>query len=136
MQEVHFDLFVKLYLIGKQIQCIIKTHNRDKMSEALILMLLSQKRLGVSEIASTTGIKISAMSTHINKMEKSGLLKRTKGKDLRKNVAIITTKGAATLTQFKSDMHAKYKSRKSIISAADARQIIKLLDKLKLEESC
>jgi DNA-binding MarR family transcriptional regulator len=134
MQEYHLQLFLKLYLIGKKIQALIKRHNMDVLSQGIILFMLSNETLRVSDIAERLGVKLSAMSSRINQMQKDKLLERVHSQDNRTNMATITDKGKNTLKEFKQNMKMRCYGRNLNITKTEAILLTKLLDQIKLEE--
>jgi DNA-binding MarR family transcriptional regulator len=134
MHDYHFKLFVKLYLVGKQIQGLIKKHNTDLLSQWVILTFLSSHPQTASELSEQLGIKISAMSSRINQMEAAGLLKRISGHDKRSNIAQITEQGTALLTSFRNKMKQRCATRPLPLSKKDTEQLVSLLSAIKLED--
>jgi DNA-binding MarR family transcriptional regulator len=134
MQDYHLQLFLKLYLIGKKIQALIKRHNLDILSQWIILWMLSGQTLTVSELADRLGVKLSAMSSRINQMQKDGLLERVKARDNRTNMAAITEKGKIMLKKFNSDMKIRCHGRNLNISKDEAVIVTGLLEKINMEE--
>jgi DNA-binding MarR family transcriptional regulator len=133
MQEIHYKLFLKLYIFGKKIQSLIKTHNLDLLSQGIILMILAKDSASVTELADKLGLKISAMSTRINIMEQAGLLKRVKGDDKRSNIATITALGKKEAEKLKKSMQERCQGMKLGISATDAQTLLILLNKINLD---
>jgi DNA-binding MarR family transcriptional regulator len=134
MHDYHFKLFIKLYLVGKQIQSLIKKHNTDLLSQWIILTFLSTHPQTASELSDQLGIKISAMSSRINHMEDAGLLKRIAGGDKRSNIAEITPQGTELLTTFRHKMKQRYSTRSLPLSKKQTEQLLTLLSAIKLED--
>jgi DNA-binding MarR family transcriptional regulator len=132
MHDYHFKLFIKLYIVGKQIQSLVKKHNTDLLSQGIILTFLSTHPQTASELAEKLGIKISAMSTRINHMEKAGLLKRVIGKDKRENAAKITPKGQTLLAVFTKEMKSRCSPRPLRLTKKETEQLLSLLSAIKL----
>jgi DNA-binding MarR family transcriptional regulator len=133
MQDIHYKMFLKLYIFGKKIQSLIKKHNLDLMSQGIILMILAKDSATVTQLADKLGIKVSAMSTRINVMEQAGLLKRIKSHDKRSNIATITALGKKEAENLKKSMQERCQGLKLGISTTDAQTLIILLNKINLD---
>ncbi len=133
MQDYEFSLLVKLYLFGKKLQALVKTHNSDVMSQSIILRLVSMKRQSVSDIAELLSIKVSAATSKISELEKLGYLQRIESADKRAHVIDITEDGKNQLCCIKKTMSGGGGSHTLGLTNAQARLVETLVGKIRLE---
>ena len=97
MQNIRFRLYFDLYLLAKNIQAHVKQHNADTLAKVVILQLITDGKSSASVMAKETSIKLSAMMTRLQGLEKDGFIKRIQGKDHREYRSEITPKGKKLL---------------------------------------
>jgi DNA-binding MarR family transcriptional regulator len=133
MNNYQFSVLVKLYLFGKKLQALAKKHNSDRFSQGIILRLASQKKHTVTEVADLFSIKVSAATSKVVEMEKSGLLTRSLMKDKRSHVIEITPSGRKTLLALKNIMSEKSGGTWFCLTKIQALTLEKLIDRIRLE---
>jgi DNA-binding MarR family transcriptional regulator len=126
-------VLVKLYLIGKKLQALAKKHNSDRMSQSIILRLVSQNPQSVSDIASLLSLKVSAATSKIVEMEKQGLLTRSLTADKRSHKVTITAKGGKALCSVKTAMSKRSGGSWFCLTRRQACILEKLIDRIRLE---
>lgn len=87
------DMLIALYKSGKQIEAMVRTHNSDEVSRLMILLLSKSCECTVSDVAKFAGIRLSAATAKIARMEADGLLMRVSGGDRRSHRVAITEAG-------------------------------------------
>jgi DNA-binding MarR family transcriptional regulator len=130
MQDYQFCVLMKLYLFGKKLQALVKKHNSDKLSQSIILRLVSHAPQSVSDIADVFSIKISAATSKIVEMEHEGLLIRSFVPDKRSHMVTITTEGKKMLNEMKEKFH---KGSWFCLTKIQARTLTDLVDRIRLE---
>jgi DNA-binding MarR family transcriptional regulator len=99
MKDFQFSVLSKLYLFGKRLHSLAKTHNSDQMGQHILLHLIADRPYTISEIAEVMSIKISAATSKVTEMESAGYLKRNRSADKRSHTVSITAKGRALLAR-------------------------------------
>jgi DNA-binding MarR family transcriptional regulator len=131
MKNIRFRLYFDLYLLAKNIQAHVKQHNADTLAKVVILQLLTDGKTTASAIAKETSIKLSAMMTRLQGLEKEGLIKRIVGKDHREYRSEITPKGKKFLTQVKQTILMRCTKEHTQISDEDIVVTKRVIDALR-----
>lgn len=133
MQDYEFSVLVKLYLFGKKLQALVKTHNSDVMSQSIILRLVSMKWQSVSDIAELLSIKVSAATSKVTELEKLGYLRRVESADKRSHVIDITEDGKNQLCCIRKTMSGGENRHTLGLTKKQAQLVETLVDKIRLE---
>jgi DNA-binding MarR family transcriptional regulator len=133
MQDYQLSVLLKLYVFGKKLQALVKKHNSDLMSQTMILRMVEDAPLSVSELADALSIKVSAATSKIAEMERLDLLSRSHAKDKRSHIVAITQKGKHTLSDFKKHMSAAYCGDWFGLTKQEAETLLSYVDRIRLE---
>lgn len=87
------ELFLELYLTGKKIRSITRHHNRDKMLNHLILLLLLQETHNLTSLAQRLSLALSTTSEKLHHLATQNLVIFKKGQDKRNNHLTLTQSG-------------------------------------------
>lgn len=133
MEDYQFSVLMKLYLFGKKLQALAKSHNSDRMSQTIILRLAGLKPQSVSDIAELLSIKVSAATSKVVEMEKLGLIRRSLSADKRSHVVIITPKGKKTLETIQIAMSGTSGRTWFCLTRRQSCLLEQLVDRIRLE---
>ncbi len=133
MQDYEFSVLIKLYLFGKKLQALAKSHNSDLMSQCVILRVVNAMEQQVSDIAEIFSIKVSAATSKILEMEKMGFLLRKPAQDKRSHVVTITEKGKAALQRMMVDMSERSSGHTIGLTKHEAKNLETLISRIRLE---
>jgi DNA-binding MarR family transcriptional regulator len=122
---------VSLYLLTKNIQAHVKNHNADTLAKGVILHLISNKKTSASAIAKNMSLKLSAMMTRLQGLEKEGLIKRVEGKDHREYICCMTPAGKAFVTAIKNAIAKRCTQYKTQISDEELIITKRVIDALR-----
>lgn len=133
MKDYEFSVLVTLYLFGKKLQALVKTHNNDVMSQSIILRLVTLKPQTITDIAFLLSIKVSAATSKIFELEKSGYVKRIEAADKRSHVIKITQAGKKQLQYIKKSMSGRSAGHTLGLSKDEARLLETMVGRIRLE---
>ncbi len=124
------ELFLQIFLVGRQIRKKIKRQSRDRMLNGSILLLISHHSQTVSSLAKTLSISLSTASEKINQLKSRGLLTVSSGNDKRTSLLNLTPKGQKLLKQIEQHIIQHSQLALRDISLADQALFLKILTKI------
>lgn len=88
-----FEILVSLYLLGRKLKKASKQHNNDIILNMIILFILQEKPLTVTELAHVISTQTSSISEKMLKLETEGYIEKTNSSDLRAKKMKVTKSG-------------------------------------------
>ncbi len=97
--DISLDLFLQIFLVGRQIRKKIKRQSKDRMLNGSILLVVSRQPQTISSLAKLLSISLSTASEKVNQLKRNNLLQFNVGEDKRISLISLTSKGKLVLNQ-------------------------------------
>ena len=122
-----------MFLFGRKVTFKSRLQNTDQMLKTVMLVLLCEKSLSISDLADKIGTTVSTISEKISNLEKEALIERTKIKDTRVTIIKITNAGTKFITDFTTKrMPVLDVDKKVNLTQKEARLLLSLMDKIRI----
>lgn len=132
--SVHLDLFLQVYLLGRQIGSLVKEQNSDRMSDVAVLAILRRRPVSVGLLGRILAIKASAMSEKVRQLEDRGYVEQVEGRDGRKKMVGLTELGQERVETLLEKIQEKCRlcnCRRRLLRA-EAETALNILNKISL----
>ena len=133
MYNYKLDVLFRMFLFGRKVTFKSRLQNTDQMLKTVMLVLLCEKSLSISDLADKIGTTVSTISEKISILEKEALIERTKIKDTRVTIIKITNAGTKFITDFTTKrMPVLDVDKKVNLTQKEARLLLSLMDKIRI----
>lgn len=131
-ENVYFELYLRIYVLGREIGSMVKEHNADRLTDVVTLAMVQRKKMTISELAEGLAIKPSAMSQKVKRLVEMGHVTVARADDKRHKEISITKSGVKYLTQVIEEVHGECLRQKRAVEVSEgqARQVVEILKKL------
>ena len=132
MYNYKLDVLFRMFLFGRKVTFKSRLQNTDQMLKTVMLVLLCEKSLSISDLADKIGTTVSTISEKISILEKEALIERTKIKDTRVTIIKITDAGTKFVTNFAKKMPVLDIDKKVNLTQKEAKLLLSLMDRIRI----